>query len=271
MTLESHALAQLSSEGQIFIRKLGRHEEGTCDCRATTTFMNGNNILVAADLVERTVFCRLNARTEEPGARQFSFDPVARVREDRGAYLADCFIIARGFLAAGAPRPQLMRRVAGFDEWSRFVQQPLIWLGCKDSLANQETARTLDPSREQLRQLLAALRKGFDEKPTTFTVADCAQRAKTMISPDVYAYPELREQMSFHGDVNARSFGRLLMRHLDRIDDGWGIKLGAGGARVQTYELFTSVATRVAPATKTINSVAALSGPEQVLAYILAR
>jgi hypothetical protein len=39
--------------------QLGRHEEGTCDCRAPTGFLNGNNILLTKDLVPRSVTIRL--------------------------------------------------------------------------------------------------------------------------------------------------------------------------------------------------------------------
>ena len=36
MVLESAGLSQMLTEGEVVIRKLGVHEEGTCDCRATT-------------------------------------------------------------------------------------------------------------------------------------------------------------------------------------------------------------------------------------------
>src|SRR5207247_2613828 len=115
-------------EGKMLIRKLGRHEEGLCDCRGTTIFLNGNNILVAADLVPRTLVCRLNANAEQPGTRTFDFNPIERMRRDRGAYLAAIFTIVRAFIAAGSPSPDKgkMIAIAGYEPWSRFVQQPLI-------------------------------------------------------------------------------------------------------------------------------------------------
>jgi hypothetical protein len=149
MTLDSPTLAQIATDEEVTIRKLGKLEEGTCDCRAMTVFVNGNNVLVAGDLVERTVRIRLNARTADPGSRIFEFDPVERVRKDRGAFLADCFTVVRAYLAAGAPCPGGIRRVAGFDDWSRFVQQPLVWLGRVDPLKSQETARAADPRQRR--------------------------------------------------------------------------------------------------------------------------
>jgi hypothetical protein len=53
MVLQSERLSELSTEGICNIRKLGRHEEGECDCRSTTVILNGNNVHVAGDLVLR--------------------------------------------------------------------------------------------------------------------------------------------------------------------------------------------------------------------------
>src|SRR5262249_47842577 len=125
MVVDSQALAQCSTEGMIYVRKLGKHEEGLCDCRATTIFLNGKNILIAADLVPRTVMCRLNAQTETPEDRTFNFNPPEEVRKDRGKYLAAIFTIVRAYKAAGYPK-QAHKVVAGFETWPRLIQQPLI-------------------------------------------------------------------------------------------------------------------------------------------------
>ena len=106
MVLESSGLSQMLTEGEVVIRKLGAHEEGTCDCRATTAYANGNNVTVSADLVLRTVAIRLDAQSERPEERSFEFDPIERVRTDRGGYLAAVFIIAKAFdPACGRFRP----------------------------------------------------------------------------------------------------------------------------------------------------------------------
>src|SRR5262249_8374860 len=105
MVVESERLSELSTEGAVYIRTLGRHEERLCDCRGTTMFLNGNNILMAADLVLRTATCRLNPQKEDPETREYDPPtPTELVRKNRGCYLADVFIMARAFLAAGSPK-----------------------------------------------------------------------------------------------------------------------------------------------------------------------
>jgi len=59
MVLESAGLCQMLTEGTVVVRKLGKMEEGTCDCRAPTVYANGNNVTLADDLVVRAVGCRL--------------------------------------------------------------------------------------------------------------------------------------------------------------------------------------------------------------------
>jgi hypothetical protein len=108
MIVESDRLAELSTDGIVHIRKLARHEEGTCDCRATTAFLNGNNITLAAGLVPRGVRCRLDANVEYSEDRtKYDFDPMQKVRADHGKYLAAAITIIKAFQAAGAPQQKV--------------------------------------------------------------------------------------------------------------------------------------------------------------------
>jgi len=243
MVVESEALAQLSTEGMVSIRKLGRHEEGLCDCRATTTFLNGNNIVIAADLVPRIVMSRLNPRLERPENRTFKRDPIELVRADRGKYLGAVFTIVRAYKAAGCP-PQEHKVVAGFEAWSCLIQQPLIWLGKQDPYGSMDALKALDPKQEELQALMDALKKHFNAD-AIFTVADCYQKAEeTEFSGQSirwqYKNQALREVMtSQHGKVDQRSFGQKLMRHRDRICNGWCIEVVTNStqSRVSVFRL----------------------------------
>jgi len=227
MVLESARLSELATEGFVNIRKLGRHEEGTCDCRATTVFLNGNNVRVAGDLVLRTLECRLDAKSEEPERRTFDFDPMAAVRKDRGRYLAAIFTIVRAFLRADPPipipKPDAMHSVAGFEAWSRLVQQALMWLGMADPFGNITSMREMDIQSDELQKLHKALRDIL-KSGEKFTVAMCSRKANEMrttaYGKPEFSWPELRELMTVNGRINERSFGRLLGRHRGRMTDG---------------------------------------------------
>jgi hypothetical protein len=250
MVVESERLSELSTDGMVYIRKLGRHEEGLCDCRATTAFLNGNNVLVSSDLVPRTVHCRINAQRENPGTRKFTPPyPDQRVRANRGAYLAAVFTIIRAFRAAGSPKQQC-NSVAGFEQWSRLVQQALIWLGMDDPLGAMEEMQTMDPQEEKLKQLMAALHEcKFDDNK--FTVAKCNDKIneptgeRGPFGQPIYKHTALRELMSSEGKINLRSFGQWLMQMRDKICDGWQIRVSGtkGPARIYHLVQVKAVAT----------------------------
>jgi putative DNA primase/helicase len=219
MVLESDALCQISTEGGFVFRTLGKHDEGFCDCRAMTVFVNGNNISVGGDLVTRTLICRLDANMEKPWERKFGFDPIELVRRDRGKYLAAIFTMARAFKAAGYPKPEpgKMNAVSGFEDWSKMVQQLLIWLGMEDPFGAMEEALAVDPAREKLQRLLDILGKYRKDLGEQFNAANCEKLAEDQkTGPDqrpAYKRPDLRDLMINRGRVDTTYFGRLLSEH----------------------------------------------------------
>src|SRR5262249_33352430 len=132
----------------------------------------------------------------------------------------------------------------GFETWSRLVQQPLIWLGKQDPFGSIDELKALDPKQDELRALLGVLQKYFNANQT-FTVADCWQKAEeTEFSGQSGRWQpknqDLREVMTDrYGKVDQRSFGHKLMRHRDRICDGWCIEVvtDTKHARASVYKL----------------------------------
>jgi putative DNA primase/helicase len=227
--VESAVLSQILTEGKVSIRTLGKHEGPTADCRAMTAYINGNNVSVGADLVLRTVTCRLDAETDRPEEREFDFDPVEMARGARGEYVAAIFTIVRAYMAADCPKAEGAKVVAGFEKWSKFVQHPLMWLGEADPWANIEDARAQDPSREDLERLIAMLIKYAKDLEDEFTTAKCSELAEEHSRDDfgrpIFKRLDLRDLMTVKGKVDVRSFGQLLSRHKDRYSaDGWHIK-----------------------------------------------
>jgi putative DNA primase/helicase len=152
--IKSERVSEFVTERVVSIRKLGRHEEGECDVSATTLSFNGNNITVAADLVPRSIICRLDANMARPETRTFNNNPLKAAFKERGQDLADIFTIIRAFREAGEPA-QDVRRMADFEQWSRIIQQPLVWLGMEDPAKSQDIAYEEDEERKNARSLLA--------------------------------------------------------------------------------------------------------------------
>ena len=84
----------------------------------------------------------MDADTETPESREFTTN---RWRQSAGiaANVAAILSIARAYVMSG--RPNALTPLASFEEWSRLVHEPLIWLGCADPVATMDSLRQTDP------------------------------------------------------------------------------------------------------------------------------
>jgi len=101
--LGGDALAQMTERPLVRMRILGKSEAPEFACKAAI-FATGNNLVLVGDMVRRAVICTLDARVERPELREFKFDPIDRVLQDRGPYVAGCLTISRAYKTAGAPK-----------------------------------------------------------------------------------------------------------------------------------------------------------------------
>jgi hypothetical protein len=117
-----------------------------------TMFITGNNVHVVGDLVRRTMMCTIDAGVDQPELRKFDFDPVDVILADRCKYIAAAITIAKAWTAAKQPTDVSL--LNGFEDWSRAVRLPLMWLGEEDPVKSQEQARAEDPERVELLRLI---------------------------------------------------------------------------------------------------------------------
>jgi putative DNA primase/helicase len=236
--LESDALNQMITDGIVEVRVFGKNELVECDCRGMTVFVDGNNIRLVGDLVRRALTATMNAKMERPETRTFKYDPVGLALADRGKYLAAIFTIARAYMAAREPTPDGATPLAGFEEWSRKIRYPLMWLGLTDPAESMEEARDLDPQRTALRELIAALARHIGVG-TEFTAADVHQKILIVDARGLCANQDLFDVFSRDGRrATPKSIGNTLMRARDKVSDGRRIvRVKAVGKHANTYRV----------------------------------
>jgi putative DNA primase/helicase len=175
----------------------------------------GCNISVRSDMARRTLSRFLDPNIERPESREFKHNPFQDVLADRGKYIAAAMTIARAYQAAGEPAVDA-KRLASFDAWSRFVQRPLIWLGCADPAKSVEANEAADPEIGNLQAVLSAWHDAHgDEELTVKELAASTHEA-------------LREAMleiapGKDGALDTNRLGKWLPRMNGRI--AGGIKL----------------------------------------------
>jgi hypothetical protein len=111
--LKGDFLCQAIEQHVLDIRPLGRSEIARIETGGVTIFATGNNITIVGDLCRRTITARLDAKLEHPQLRQFENNPIHKILDDRGTYIAACLTICRAYIVAG--QPGLLPRLASFE------------------------------------------------------------------------------------------------------------------------------------------------------------
>ena len=128
--------------------------------------VTGNNVTLAGDLPRRFIVAELDAGIERPETRTGFRIPNLRahLHQHRGRLAAAALTVLRAFQIANPP--EQARPLGSFEQWSRIVREPLLWLGLADPCETTAKARADDPDRERLGALLEAWRDAFKNAPT---------------------------------------------------------------------------------------------------------
>jgi hypothetical protein len=144
---KSDLLASAITERPARVRLLGKSQMMPLNASAFIA-LTGNGLSVSEDLARRFITVELDPRIEDPETRCFPNDLLAEVRAHRRELLADCLTIWRWGrqlpdLAAGQP-------LGSFEQWGRWVRDPLVALGCQDPADRVTEAKQRDSRRQSI-------------------------------------------------------------------------------------------------------------------------
>ena len=230
-TIEGDLLCQLTERPLLQLRPLGTSKMARC-ANTFTVLANGNNAEVAADMVRRTIECRLDANMEAPEARTFRRNPLATITRNRGVYIAAALTVARAYLRAG--KPGRLPPLASYEAWSDLVRSPLVWLDRADPVASMASLRSVDPVRLARAALFHAW---ADELGTggAYQTADVINRANDQSTYGAHLRPALRAALldigrDRIGNIEARQVGKWLSKNENNIADGLKLTCDRGDA-----------------------------------------
>ena len=96
----------------------------------------GNNLMFRGDMPSRALISRIDSGEERPEERVFKIgDLPAHLLANRKRLVMAALTIVRAFRVGGSPR-QMVRPWGGFDQWSREIREPFVWLGLADPCAD---------------------------------------------------------------------------------------------------------------------------------------
>jgi len=161
--LDSPHLARAITQSLYSDRHLGVNEM----LRLPTNILwtaTGNNLTFRGDMPSRTLVCRIDAKVERPEEREFKIaDLPAYLIAQRKHLVMAGLTVLRAYRHAGWPI-QNVRRWGGFDQWSREIREPLIWLGLADPCATREQVILNDPERDAALAVLSLWHELFGDR-----------------------------------------------------------------------------------------------------------
>jgi hypothetical protein len=146
---KSNLLASVLTERPARVRLLGKSQMVTLNAFAFVV-LTGNGLTVSEDLARRFIAVDFDPRMEDPEARPFTTDIRKEVTERRTELLAALLTIWRWGMMTDI-RPG--RTLGSFEQWCRWVRDPLLALGCQDPAERICEAKGRDGRRQALADL----------------------------------------------------------------------------------------------------------------------
>jgi len=194
--------------------------------------VSGNNRVLTGDTHRRILLARLDAQIETPFKREFEFDPLTEVCNNRQTLVVAALTIVRAFIAAG--RPKVAKgRIASFELWDDLVRQPLCWLRERmvesgrdladlpmfiDPAESIDRAASENPETAKLAALLNAWITTFGTTPTS--PAQAITKATETYGAPSALFDALDEIAGQNSKLNVRILGRWLERHSGQLCTG---------------------------------------------------
>ena len=198
---KSDQLASAITEDPARVRIFGKLQMVPINTRAFI-LLTGNGLTVSEDLARRFIEIKLDPRTENPESRAFSVNILDEVTKCREELLAACLTIWRWgrlskHLEAGTP-------LGSFEQWCRWVRDPLLALGCQDPVKRVSEAKKQDSQRQRVSEIFLTWWDRHGDRPTE--VKDLSDKVKTLIDPLGKSRQYLNTQVQRLADTRIAGF-----------------------------------------------------------------
>jgi putative DNA primase/helicase len=160
--LNSDLLCQAVSQQSVEIRVLGKSQMVKAPTNSSL-FATGNNLVIGGDMNRRVLVSTLSITDERPELRKFDDHPVAICKALRPAFVVAALTIMVAYLSS--KERVSVPPLGGFEEWSRMVAEPLVWLGLPNPADVIAEIREEDPNLERLVQITVAWAAVFGDAP----------------------------------------------------------------------------------------------------------
>jgi hypothetical protein len=227
--IEGDFLCSMLTQEMVQPRILGKSETRRLPTQCLV-LATGNNLVLSGDVTRRTLMCRLDAKVERPDQIQFPFDPRTEALTQRPQLVAAGLTILRAYIAAGYPNT--MNKIGSFEAWN-IIRESLVWLECHDPEDTRDRILADDPQKAVLLDLLQLWRQTLGDQRKTLTEIVALAYSDANVRKLVDELTANTRQPYF----NARSVGRFLAKHLDRVVGGHALRADADSSGIKRYRV----------------------------------
>lgn len=125
-----------------------------------------------------------------------------------------------------------MSKIGSFETWN-IVREALVWLGCHDPADTRDRILADDPQKAVLLDLLRVWRQTLGDQRITLTelalLIDRDADVRTLVE-------ELTANTRQPG-FNARSVGRFLAKHIDKVVGGLALRAEPDSSGIKRYHV----------------------------------
>lgn len=169
--VHSAVLEGLLTTRTVSDRTLGKNNEYMEVPNDRLWAMTGNNAQIGGDLARRTLRITIDPRVPNPEARTgFKCHPILWTREHRAEYISALLTIARAWVVAGRPMPEV-KRSDDYAVWVKTIRGILAFAGFEGTFSNSEERKERSTEDEEWSVFLEAVVDAFG-KGTPFTAKE---------------------------------------------------------------------------------------------------
>lgn len=178
-TLKSDLLASTMTERHIRIRPLGSSKSITLRPKAFVA-ITGNGVDLSEDLARRFLISNLEAQIADPEARPFKAGFLDTISSKRLSLLSACMTILRWGRQNEGSIPFGLA-LGSYEQWARWVRDPLLALGCTDPVERIRALKTQDPERLAIEDIFVEWWRHHGSKP--MKAADLDKEVTKLLDP----------------------------------------------------------------------------------------
>ncbi len=178
--LKSDTLASVITERPARVRVFGETRMAELNSTAWVA-VTGNGLTISEDLARRFLAVELEPNCDDPESRNFPTGRdgfLAEIKARRAELLSAALTIWRW------GRQNEMQRgkpLGSFETWAAWVRDPLLTLGCADSVEAIAKAKARDPLRQRVSELFAAW--WLEHRTAPMKIAELADTVREIADP----------------------------------------------------------------------------------------